>query len=191
MSGPSRSGATNSSSGSERPRSDVRLFVANLAPIVSEHDLMSFFKTKGHLNKLDLVFQRSGPQKGQHKGYAFVEFNTAQEAERARLSLDGKPLRGREVRISYATAEPNDANSGLTTKRQRRPLHHDEDPSKHTLLSLSKNLTRKDSTTAKIAAMEAKLAKLQQRSTATSDQSDGRTVLPQRPAHLPPKPSGR
>lgn len=92
-----------STSASPRARSDRRLFVSNLAPHLTEHDLLRLFQPYGTLRKLDFIFHRSGPQKGKPKGYAFVELLQKEEAEKAKKSLDGRVVKGREMRISYAT----------------------------------------------------------------------------------------
>lgn len=103
------SGTTPASSSSQalpqpaRSLSDRRLFVSNLAPPVTEHDLLLLFRPHGTLCKLDLVFHRSGPEKGRPKGYAFVELAHKEEAEKARRAVEGRMVKGREVRVSYAT----------------------------------------------------------------------------------------
>lgn len=91
-------------SSSSRKLSDRRLFVSNLAPHLTEHDLLLLFQPHGTLSKLDLIFHRSGPEKGKPKGYAFVELAHKDEAERARKAVEGRLVKGREVRVSYATA---------------------------------------------------------------------------------------
>lgn len=108
--GVSASSAASSSSKSHtsgtaatRQLSDRRLFVSNLVPQITEHDLLRLFQPFGTLRKLDLIFHKTGPQKGRPKGYAFVELAKSEEAEKARNILDGRPVKGREIRISYAS----------------------------------------------------------------------------------------
>lgn len=133
--------------------SDRRLFVANLAPGVTEHDLLVLFHPHGQLRKLDLVFHRSGPQKGKPKGYAFVELATAEQAKRARLAVEGKLVKGREVRVRYASLEGGHGEQeqsssgrgggGPQRRRTAAPAAAD-DVAKPTMLSLVKNMNRKD-----------------------------------------------
>lgn len=54
--------------------SPARLFIGNLAPQVDEYTLIQVFSKYGPLAKLDLLYHKAGPQKGQPRGYAFVEF---------------------------------------------------------------------------------------------------------------------
>jgi RNA recognition motif-containing protein len=91
------------SSPTTRKLSDKRLFVSNLAPQLTEHDLLLLFTPHGTLKKLDLIFHRSGPQKGKPKGYAFVELAHKEEAVRAQKALEGRMIKGREIRINFAS----------------------------------------------------------------------------------------
>lgn len=91
------------SSSSSQTLSDCRLFVSNLAPQLTEHDLLRLFRPFGTLRKLDFIFHRSGIQKGKPKGYAFVELSQKEESAKAKKALDGKMVKGREIRINYAT----------------------------------------------------------------------------------------
>lgn len=87
--------------------------MANLAPSVTEYDLLVLFQPHGKLTRLDIVFhgKHAAPhERGKPKGYAFVEFAQPEQAARARYSVEGKLVKGREVRIRYATA--NDAQEG-------------------------------------------------------------------------------
>jgi RNA recognition motif-containing protein len=99
----SQATSSSSASSSSRALSDRRLFVSNLAPQITEHDLLRLFKPYGTLRKLDFIFHRSGPQKGKPKGYAFVELVEKEGADKAKKALDGRSIKGREVHISYAT----------------------------------------------------------------------------------------
>ncbi|UZJ52471.1 hypothetical protein CBS101457_001791 [Exobasidium rhododendri] len=171
-----------------RKQSDRRLFVSNLAPQLTEHDLLLLFKPYGTLKKLDLIFHRSGPQKGKPKGYAFVELAQKDEAEKARRAIEGRTIKGREVRISFASVN-EEPEVGLGPHRRKKV----EDTGRPTTLSLMKNLKRYDSTDARIAAMEAKLSAIQRRtapdSITTSTAPNGQPLPPIHPS-LPSRPSG-
>ena len=45
---------------------------------------------------------------GKHRGFAFVEYEDAEDAEEAIFNLDGSELMGRTMRVSLA--QPNQAN---------------------------------------------------------------------------------
>ncbi|MCO5598606.1 hypothetical protein L7F22_052703 [Adiantum nelumboides] len=170
--------------------SEVRLFIANLSSSVSEHDLLTTFRPYGTLKCLDLVFHKSGPQKGQPRGYAFVEYAESSQASKAKTNLDGKPLRGKEMHIGFASINnPQTDHNGLYRggMQKKGGIRHTEETSKSTSLSLNKNLTRNDTTDSRIAAMEAKLRAMRDRQDEKKSTSSSST-LPARPPHLPQKP---
>lgn len=59
-------------------KSDRRLYVGNLASSVDEYALMQVCAKLGKIAKLDYLFHKTGPQKGKPRGYAFVEYATAE-----------------------------------------------------------------------------------------------------------------
>ncbi|KLT45938.1 hypothetical protein CC85DRAFT_282076 [Cutaneotrichosporon oleaginosum] len=130
-----------------------RLFVGNLAPSVDEYTLVQVFSKYGKITKLDLMVHHSGPQKGKPRGYAFVEYESKDDAVKALVKLHDRPLRGRKLVVTYANAAPID-DGGQPFKRRTEI--------KPTSLSLLK-ARKPQSTDAQIAAMEAKLAALRNR----------------------------
>lgn len=178
-----------SKSSNEQLYSEVRLFIANLTTSVSEHDLLTAFRPFGTLKNLDLVFHKNGPQKGQPRGYAFIEYAESSQAAKAKASLDGKPLRGREMHIGFASINPTTDRNRLHRggMQKKNGTRHSEELSKTTSLSLNKNLTRNDTTNSRIAAMEAKLQAMRDRQEGKKSSLPS-SSLPTRPSHLPPKP---
>ncbi len=77
----------------------MRLFVANLPYSLSEDELSAFFAQCGPLKSCDLVKDR---QTEQSRGFAFVEFQSDQDAEEARKRLDESVLSGRRIIIQEA-----------------------------------------------------------------------------------------
>ncbi|QRV93371.1 RNA recognition motif protein [Ceratobasidium sp. AG-Ba] len=130
-----------------------RLYVGNL-----DHSVDERF---GNVTKLDFLFHKSGPLKGKPRGYAFVEYATKQEATKALVACHDKPLRRRKLVVTFAsqTAHPEAhsvfAGSGTGPHRRFAP------PPRHTTLSLLKTQNKPSSTSAKIAALEAKLGVLE------------------------------
>ena len=55
-----------------------RLFVGHLADTVDEYTLVQFMSKHGKITKFDFLFHREGPKKGKPRGYAFVEYSTAE-----------------------------------------------------------------------------------------------------------------
>ncbi|CAE7119949.1 unnamed protein product [Rhizoctonia solani] len=134
----------------------TRLYVGNLDHSVDEYALLQVFSTFGHVAKLDFLYHTSGPLKGKPRGYAFVEFATKQEATKALVACHDKPLRRRRITVTFASQNTHAVyNSGVGPHRRHAA------PPKHTTLSLMKTQNKPQSTSAKIAALEAKLGVLE------------------------------
>lgn len=56
--------------------SPSRLFIGNLSPQTDEYTLLQVFSKYGLLKSLDIMYHKAGPQKGQPRGYAFVEYTS-------------------------------------------------------------------------------------------------------------------
>jgi len=70
-----------------------RLFVANIAPDVSEADLKEQFSYFGNVRFLRII---------EHKRIGFVEMFDPGDAYRARIGLNGITLNGRSIRVEKA-----------------------------------------------------------------------------------------
>ncbi|GAQ80016.1 hypothetical protein KFL_000440180 [Klebsormidium nitens] len=79
-----------------------KLFVGNLSPKVTEYQLVKLFSQHGTIVQEDFMWHRDGPKKGQPRGYAFVEFSTRREAEKAVAQLDGRSFLGRPLVVRFA-----------------------------------------------------------------------------------------
>ncbi|CUA71198.1 hypothetical protein RSOLAG22IIIB_04502 [Rhizoctonia solani] len=166
----------------------TRLYVGNLDHTVDEYALLQVFSTFGHVAKLDFLYHTSGPLKGKPRGYAFVEFATKQEATKALVACHDKPLRRRRVTVTFASQNTHavyNNNSGVGPHRRHAA------PPKHTALSLLKTQNKPQSTSAKIAALEAKLGVLErERTSKEADALLSEVLGPAIPSHssLPAKP---
>ncbi|KZW01392.1 RNA-binding domain-containing protein [Exidia glandulosa HHB12029] len=178
LSYPSTSSAPAPSTSSTRAPAAIqqhRLFVGNLAPTVDEFTLIQIFSKYGKISKLDFLFHKTGPMKGKPRGYAFVEYADKEDAAKALLQAHDKVVRGRKLSVTFANTAPTNDLLPLHRTSFRRPVN---EAGKPTTLSLLKSTSKKTSTSAKIAALEAKLKQM------SSD--------PSPPAHpsLPVKPFG-
>ncbi|GAA6030866.1 hypothetical protein JCM8097_008914 [Rhodosporidiobolus ruineniae] len=139
---------------------DKRLYVGNLSQTVDEYLLMQVCAKHGKISKLDYLFHKTGPQKGKPRGYAFVEYSTKEEAQRALQAMKDKVLRGRKMVVSLAS-EQQEQQTPLGTKKGRAPAQ--SDLHKPTAISLLKGGgVAKAPVNRKIAALEAKLAAMRQ-----------------------------
>ncbi|KAE9397286.1 RNA-binding domain-containing protein [Gymnopus androsaceus JB14] len=176
-----------SSSSSRQPLKD-RLFIGNLHPSVDEYTLLQIFTKFGKVTKLDFLFHKSGALKGKPRGYAFLEYGSHNEAEKALMSANGKLLLGRKLVVTYAHHAPTDADGVI---RPRKTMMETGRPTTLSMLKSSTGWKHKDGTSDKIAIMEAKLRELEA-SKPKANPEPGTSTLPTSslPTHpsLPPKP---
>ncbi|KAF7299264.1 Single-stranded nucleic acid binding protein [Mycena indigotica] len=167
---------------SKIPEPTTRLYVGNLHPSVDEYTLLQIFTKHGRVSKFDFLFHKSGALKGKPRGYAFVEYGDKDvspttmlllsrahhEADKARIALHDKLLRGRKLVVTFAQYAPVDSG------KPRKVMAESGRP---TTLSMIKRSTGR--TEDKIAMMEAKLRQMAKEESTTG-------LLPH--ASLPPKP---
>ncbi|KDQ52904.1 hypothetical protein JAAARDRAFT_183837 [Jaapia argillacea MUCL 33604] len=191
-----------------RPLLKDRLYVGNLHPTVDEYTLIQLFSKYGKISKLDYLFHKSGPLKGKPRGYAFIEYASQYDANKALQSTNDKLLRGRKLVVTNAQQAPLDLPSSSTTQpssssgswAQRKAR---EEMNKPTTLSLIKGVGgsgRREGTKDKIAMMEAKLRQMERSSASNNtptppsntnqfaSTSSSSSTLPPPPSTLPPKP---
>ncbi|KAJ3740094.1 hypothetical protein DFH05DRAFT_1510259 [Lentinula detonsa] len=166
-----------------------RLFIGNLPPTVDEYTILQIFTKFGKVTKLDFLFHKTGALKGRPRGYAFLEYGSHNEAQKALNSANGKLLHGRKLAVTYANQAPSDADGGLI--RQRKTMMETGRPTTLSMLKSNAGGRNKDGTTNKIAMMEAKLRELET-SKPNNNSEPGTSTLPASslPSHpsLPPKP---
>ncbi|KAK0193485.1 hypothetical protein F5146DRAFT_1134147 [Armillaria mellea] len=149
-----------------------RIYVGNLHPSVDEYTLLQAFSKFGKISKLDFLFHKAGPHKGKPRGYAFVEYENANDAARALASAHDKPFRGRTLVVTV-----------LGVKRKSMM-----ESGRPTTLSMIKG-RHKDKTQDKIAMMEAKLRQMEAAEHATQHHPSLPAKPPATINSLPTKPS--
>lgn len=80
----------------------VRLFVGNLPYDASEEDIRAHFSTAGNVVNVFVPLDR---ETGRKRGFAFVEFNDASEAQEAIRLFNSQPFRGRPLAVNEARAK--------------------------------------------------------------------------------------
>ncbi|XP_001604239.2 probable RNA-binding protein 18 [Nasonia vitripennis] len=79
-----------------------RLWVGNLDLRINEYQFLKLVQKHGTIEKFDLLFHRSGPQAGQSRGYAFVTYKTARDAESAMETLQNLRVGSKNIVVRYA-----------------------------------------------------------------------------------------
>ncbi len=78
---------------------ESRLFVGNLSYQTMENDLQEYFSQAGAVNAVNLMLDKFT---GKSRGFAFVEFANAADAEKAVGMFHGKEFQGRALTVNIA-----------------------------------------------------------------------------------------
>ena len=78
---------------------DSRLFVGNLSYQTMENDLQEYFSQAGVVTSVNLMLDKFT---GKSRGFAFVEFSTAEEANKAVEIFHNKEFQGRQLTVNVA-----------------------------------------------------------------------------------------
>lgn len=76
-----------------------RLFVGNLSYQTMENDLQDYFSQAGVVTSVHLMLDK---MTGRSRGFAFVEFATAEEAAKAVEQFHNQPFQGRNLTVNIA-----------------------------------------------------------------------------------------
>src|SRR5712664_2358257 len=76
-----------------------RLFVGNLSYETMENDLQDYFSQAGVVTSVNLMLDKVS---GKSRGFAFVEFATAEEANKAVEQFHNKEFQGRALTVNIA-----------------------------------------------------------------------------------------
>lgn len=97
----------------------TRLFVGNLSFNTTENDLQSAFGAHGQVTEANLMMDR---MTGRSRGFAFVTYNTPEEAQKAIEAMHGQQLDGRALTVNIARPrEERPAGGGGGGFRDRGP----------------------------------------------------------------------
>jgi cold-inducible RNA-binding protein len=76
-----------------------RLFVGNLSYRTLENDLQDYFTQAGVVTSVNIMFDKFT---GKSRGFAFVEYSTAEEANKAVEMFHNKDFQGRALTVNVA-----------------------------------------------------------------------------------------
>ncbi len=78
---------------------ESRLFVGNLSYQTMENDLQDYFAQAGVVTSVNLMLDKVT---GKSRGFAFVEYATAEEANKAVEQFHNKEFQGRALTVNVA-----------------------------------------------------------------------------------------
>jgi RNA recognition motif-containing protein len=79
--------------------SATRLFVGNLSYQTAENDLQDYFSQAGSVTSVNLMMDK---MTGKSRGFAFVEFSSLDEANKAIEQFHNKDFQGRALTVNVA-----------------------------------------------------------------------------------------
>ncbi len=87
----------------------TKLYVGNLSFNTTSQDLETLFAGAGSVQSASVIEDR---ETGRSRGFGFVEMSTAEEAQAAIASFDGKDVDGRNLKVNEARARDNNGGGG-------------------------------------------------------------------------------
>jgi len=81
----------------------MNIYVGNLSFTVTEDDLRAAFQAFGTVEKAAIITDKMS---GQPRGFGFVEMPNKDEAVKAISGLNGKDLKGRNLKVNEAQTRP-------------------------------------------------------------------------------------
>jgi RNA-binding protein 18 len=96
---------TEADEAAEASGASKRMFVGNLDMKVTEGHILKIFSKFGDVKAVQFLWHHSGPRRGQPRGYCFVEMTRLSETLAAIEALNGRKLKGRELRVNIAQEE--------------------------------------------------------------------------------------
>lgn len=79
--------------------SATRLFVGNLSYQTGENDLQDYFAQAGSVNSVNLMLDK---MTGKSRGFAFIEFASQEDADKAIEQFHNKEFQGRALTVNVA-----------------------------------------------------------------------------------------
>ena len=100
--------------------SESRLFVGNLAYQTMENDLQEYFSQAGVVSSVNLMLDKFT---GKSRGFAFIEFSTPAEANKAVEMFHNKEFQGRALTVNIARPKedrpPRSGGGGYGDREER------------------------------------------------------------------------
>ncbi|MGD8535649.1 MAG: RNA-binding protein [Candidatus Aminicenantes bacterium] len=94
----------------------MNIYVGNLPREATEDDLRKAFEAFGEVSSAKIITDRFT---GDSRGFGFVEMSNSTEAQAAISGLDGKDLKGSNLRVNEARPRRDDRRGGGGFSRGR------------------------------------------------------------------------
>src|SRR2546422_9079239 len=99
---------------------ESRLFVGNLAFQTMEDDLQEYFSQAGVVSSVNLMLDKFT---GKSRGFAFVEFSSPAEANKAVEMFHNKEFQGRPLTVNIAKPREEERRVGKECRSRWSPYH--------------------------------------------------------------------
>ncbi|EDO45951.1 predicted protein [Nematostella vectensis] len=124
--------------------SERKLWIGNLDKRLSEFNILKILQQFGEIEHFQFLFHGNGPNRGEPRGYCFVEFKKKEDARKALRGLNKKIVLSRALVVDWAHHHKSSAD--------------EPQKSKHTnIVPNAQTSTHSPSNESKIKAIEAKL----------------------------------
>ena len=87
----------------------MNIYVGNLSFALTEDELRAAFQAFGAVEKASIITDKMS---GRPRGFGFVEMPNKEEAIKAIESLNGKDLKGRNLKVNEAQPRPEGGGGG-------------------------------------------------------------------------------
>ena len=91
----------------------MNIYVGNLAYEATEEDLKALFEEHGEVISATVIYDKFSKRS---KGFGFVEMKNAEDGKKAIDAINGKELKGREMRVNEA--RPREDNRTRNNNRR-------------------------------------------------------------------------
>jgi len=94
---------------------EVKLYVGNMAYNTTEDDLRGLFSQAGTVNSVALIKDRTT---GMSKGFAFIEMDTRDNAQKAITMFNEYMINERQLAVNFA--RPREERGGFQPRNKKR-----------------------------------------------------------------------
>ncbi len=87
----------------------MNIYVGNISSQLTEEEIKEAFSSYGELSSVKIIKDK---YTGENRGFGFIEMPEENEAEAAITGLNGKELKGKELKVNKARPRTENSRSG-------------------------------------------------------------------------------